>query len=179
MPSLGLLTMATVMTAVTVVVTVVVMFPCGLRAAPLEESCPGGLDHGFGSHYNWSHTLGDALEEAEEFGKPILMLIHKHWCPMCKVLRPRFAHSREILRLSHHMVFVNLFDEPLDDTFAPDGRYVPRILFLDYMGIVHPEIYNIHGTAKYKYYYLFPDEEIAPNMKRAIRDLSRHASPDL
>ncbi|XP_037777058.1 thioredoxin domain-containing protein 12-like [Penaeus monodon] len=53
----------------------------------------------------------------------------------------------------------------------PDGGYIPRILFLDSEGNVHPELYNVNGNSKYKYFY-FDDKSVVASMKEAIKALS-------
>ncbi|CAF93073.1 unnamed protein product, partial [Tetraodon nigroviridis] len=49
-------------------------------------------------------------------------------------------------------------EEPKDDSFSPDGGYIPRILFLDPSGKVHPEITNKNGNPNYKYFYSNADQ---------------------
>ncbi|KAJ6662553.1 hypothetical protein lerEdw1_011690 [Lerista edwardsae] len=51
-------------------------------------------------------------------------------------------------------------EEPKDDTFSPDGGYIPRILFMDPSGRVHPEIINERGNPSYKYFYTNAEQEI-------------------
>ena len=50
----------------------------------------------------------------------------------CVALKPQFAANMEIQKLSQHFVMVNIQDDedPKDSKFAPDGGYIPRIIFL-------------------------------------------------
>lgn len=112
---------------------------------------------GFGDHIDWV-GLDDAYGIAKDTNKPIMLIIHKTWCGACKALKPKFAESKEIDSLSKHFVMVNVEDdeEPNDSKFAPDGGYIPRILFLDSNGEVNQGITNAKGNPKYKFYYPEP-----------------------
>eukprot|EP01147_Barroeca_monosierra_P009311 gene9311-1578_t len=88
------------------------------------------LARGWGDSVAW-RTLDAGSVEAAETGKPLMLLIHKSWCGACKSLKPKLASSDEFAELSKYFVMVNLQDdeEPDDAAYAPDGRYIPRILF--------------------------------------------------
>jgi len=53
-----------------------------------------------------------------------------------------------------------------DSKFAPDGGYIPRVLFLSPAGEVL-DVTNVEGNARYKYYYGAPSQ-IVSAMKTAL-----------
>ncbi|XP_045779290.1 thioredoxin domain-containing protein 12-like isoform X2 [Maniola jurtina] len=129
----------------------------------------GGKDNGFGSNYVWAGSLEAGMQIAVNHKKPVMVIIHKSWCSACKNLKPKFANSNEIQSLSQHFVMVNLMDEeePKNNKFAPDGTYIPRILFISPMGMVDCDIYNEEGSSQHKYFYSRP-EQIAKSMRKVI-----------
>ncbi|VDP01451.1 unnamed protein product, partial [Heligmosomoides polygyrus] len=115
----------------------------------------------------WSNAIG----VAKDLNKPIFFLIHKTWCGACSGLKREFKTSpkmSELIELSKKFVMVNVEDdeEPEDDKYAPDGGYIPRILFLD----TDAEPMKTNNEAKYrnnKYFYpLVP--QLIDAMQRAL-----------
>ncbi|XP_039277474.1 thioredoxin domain-containing protein 12 [Nilaparvata lugens] len=127
-----------------------------------------GLAKGFGEQIAWK-TLDKGLDEAKSKQLPVMLIIHKSWCGACKALKPQFASSKEIHKLSEHLIMVNTGDddEPKEKKYAPDGAYFPRILFLGPNGEVLTEYFNEQGHPQYKYYYSNP-ESIAFTMKKVV-----------
>ncbi|XP_046999783.1 thioredoxin domain-containing protein 12-like isoform X1 [Schistocerca americana] len=109
---------------------------------------------GFGPQYQWL-DLEKAIEVSRLTQKPIMVIIHKSWCTACSALKPQFAESKEIEELSSNFVMVNVGDDDkvVGSSFAPDGEYIPRIIFMSPDGEVRPEFYNEGGSEAYKYFY--------------------------
>ncbi|RCN31243.1 hypothetical protein ANCCAN_22976 [Ancylostoma caninum] len=89
---------------------------------------------GFPSAIDWVEWE-QAIGVAKDLNKPIFFLIHKTWCGACKGLKREFGSSpktKELIELSKNFVMVNVEDddEPEDEKYAPDGGYIPRIIFL-------------------------------------------------
>ncbi|KAK2183317.1 hypothetical protein NP493_315g01024 [Ridgeia piscesae] len=114
--------------------------------------------NGFNDNIKWV-TLDKGLQIAKTENKPLMLLIHKSWCSACKALKPKFVTSEKIEKLSKKFVMVNTMDddEPEDDKYSPDGKYVPRILFLSPDGKVQEDIINENGNPEYNYYYSVAD----------------------
>lgn len=128
------------------------------------------LDRGWGEKIEWK-TLDDGLKEAKKRDKPMMLLIHKTWCGACKALKPVFAESQDIAELSRHFVMVNVEDEeePKDEKYRPDGRYIPRILFLTSDGKVMDDVYNKNGKHKDTKYYYGKTSEIVESMESVLK----------
>ena len=134
-----------------------------------EKKTVTALHRGFNENINWM-SLADGEKESRASGKPMMILIHKSWCSSCKILKPKFAASKEIEVLSKSFVMVNTEDdeEPKDSAYAVDGAYIPRIYFVEPSGRVMDEIWN-KGTSfpDTKYYYGEPDH-IVRSMKLVL-----------
>jgi len=129
------------------------------------------LARGWNENINWV-KLEEGEKLAQTSKQPMMLVIHKSWCGACKALKPQFALSKQIEELSTNFVMVNTLDdeEPKDPKFAPDGGYIPRILFRDPEGNILSDIFNIQGSDKYKYYYSDPVQIVAA-MERCIEKM--------
>ncbi|KAL3068448.1 hypothetical protein niasHT_030739 [Heterodera trifolii] len=93
---------------------------------------------GFGTDIEWV-PWDQAVSVALDLNRPIFLLIHKTWCGACDALKKSFATSpkrKELLELSKQFVMVNTEDEeePEEEEYAPDGRYIPRLFILNKHG---------------------------------------------
>jgi protein-disulfide reductase (glutathione) len=126
--------------------------------------------NGFGDAIAW-RSLDDGLAEAASDHRPLMLVVHASWCPKCKDLKPAFS-ERELVELSDRFVMVNVDQDlvPKSLEFAPDGSYVPRVLFVDPdSGRTDEELRNDRRTRTV--YYYAPSDDLVGTMKKA---LSRH-----
>ncbi|WKY17114.1 hypothetical protein Q1695_001605 [Nippostrongylus brasiliensis] len=132
------------------------------------------LSNGYGTEIEWV-KWEQAIGVAKDLNKPIFFLIHKTWCGACKGLKREFSTSSkmpDLIKLSKKFVMVNVEDddEPEDDKYAPDGGYIPRILFLD----TDAELLKTNNEEKYKnnkyFYPLIP--QIISGMERALDEFA-------
>ncbi|KAJ1363065.1 hypothetical protein KIN20_022829 [Parelaphostrongylus tenuis] len=137
-----------------------------------EKTSKKDLSNGFPKEIDWVH-FNNAADVAADLKKPIFFLIHKTWCGACKRLKQEFASFPKIsdfIALSKKFVMVNVEDddEPEDEKYAPDGAYIPRILFLDTDG----EPLKTSNEVRYKnnkyFYPLIP--QVIDGMERALME---------
>jgi len=130
--------------------------------------------HGFNDNVAWHTNLAEAKQLAAAQNKPLMVLIHKSWCGACKRLNQQLsaAGSEPFVEASNSFVMVNLSDdaEPSDAAYAPDGGYIPRVLFLDSAGNVKPELKNPTRSGQYLYFYTDAGSLVA-GMKNALTKL--------
>ena len=125
--------------------------------------------NGLGDQIIWRSWSG-ALEIGKELGKPIMVVLHKSWCPTCKSFKPVFANSEVIHKMSTHFIMVNVQEEqePINESkLNVDGNYVPRIIFLDSQSNVLKDAVNKHGNPNYKYYHI-KAETVVDAMRSAL-----------
>ncbi|KAI6205761.1 Thioredoxin domain-containing protein [Aphelenchoides besseyi] len=129
------------------------------------------LANGYGDDINWV-KWEDAIETALDVKKPIFLLIHKNWCHASLKKSMQQSHARKAFKkLSEYFVMVNTPDdeEPYEEEYRPDGKYIPRLLFLDMNGDHLVDIKNKKAEYKnYAYYYSTP-ADILNSMKDVLR----------
>ena len=129
--------------------------PGGADAATSQRAAaaapPRGRPHdpgrapsrGFSDRIAW-RTVDDARSQAAAAGSPMMVLVHASWCGRCKELAPAFAED-EVVKASEGLVMVTIDQDEHPEsltTFAPDGKYVPRVLFFGPDGALLDEIVN-------------------------------------
>ncbi|KAF8361502.1 txdc-12.1, partial [Pristionchus pacificus] len=139
----------------------------------LKEIYQNPLSNGYGEDINWV-KWDDAIEKALDEDKPIFLLIHKTWCHACRALKKTFSQSnarKAFKALSEYFIMVNTADddEPYEEEYRPDGKYIPRLLFLDKNGDLLTQFKNKKGEFKnYAYYYSSP-ADILNSMKEVLK----------
>ena len=123
------------------------------------------------SNINWvDNSDVSAFEnQVKESGKYGMMVIHKSWCGACKALKPNFSSSENIEKLSENFIMFNALDEqePSDQSYQPDGGYIPIILFVDpKTGKVDAKLKN-QGRSDYQYFYS-SSAEIVKSMEKIL-----------
>jgi len=126
--------------------------------------------NGLGEHIEWQQWT-NGLAVAKNSGKPLMVVLHKTWCPACKALKPKFELSKALAELSSEFVMVNAKEgqEPMDEEkLNIDGSYIPRIIFLNSEANVLKGVINDSGNPSYKYYHMEADS-IVQSMKKALK----------
>ena len=138
----------------------------------------GSESNGLGDHIEW-HKWSNGVSLAKETGRPLMVVLHKSWCPACKSLKPKFVASDTIAKLSTSFVMVNAKEgeEPMDQPMLDiDGKYIPRIIFLDNEANVLPEVVNDSGNPQYKYYHM-EAQSIVKAMKKTLATVKYEPKP--
>jgi len=123
--------------------------------------------NGFGDAIAW-RNLDEGLREAKAEGRPLMLVVHASWCPRCQELKPAFAEPR-LRELSEQFVMVNADQDqtPAALGFAPDGSYIPRVLFIDPTTGSADESLQNPGRERYHYYY-GPQDDLPAMMEKAL-----------
>jgi hypothetical protein len=120
------------------------------------------------------HAFEDALGEAQREKKTAIVVIQKPWCAACVELMKTFAESAEVRELSEHFVMVQLdSEEKTGRIFQLDGKYYPRVYFLDHTGKILDGLQNFGGSSSAKYSFTSA-RELVEAMRRALDLLQHH-----
>uniref|UniRef100_A0A3Q2QCL4 Anterior gradient 1 n=1 Tax=Fundulus heteroclitus TaxID=8078 RepID=A0A3Q2QCL4_FUNHE len=99
--------------------------------------------------------------------KPLMVIHHLDNCPHSEALKEAFVADKSIQKMAKEdFIMLNVVEETGDQNLAPDGYYVPRILFVDPALTVRAEIVGKYSERLYAY---TPDDmkHLAANMKKA------------
>ncbi|XP_009866134.1 PREDICTED: anterior gradient protein 2 homolog, partial [Apaloderma vittatum] len=66
-------------------------------------------------------------------------------------LKKVFAEHKDIQKLAEKFILLNLVYETTDKNLAPDGQYVPRVLFIDPSLTVRADITGRYSNRLYAY----------------------------
>lgn len=122
--------------------------------------------HGFGDAIPWE-PYAAAFEHAKRDGMPVMLVVHASWCGRCKELQPSFFDD-EIEALSQQFVMINVDQdvEPSSTQHAPDGTYIPRVVFFDSNGQLDASLSNPRRRT-HRYFYT-PADDLSAVMRKAI-----------
>ncbi|XP_028943058.1 anterior gradient protein 3-like, partial [Antrostomus carolinensis] len=82
--------------------------------------------------------------------KPLMVIHHLEECPYSPALRKSL--SPEIQQMAQEdFIMLNLVHSSSDDSMAPDGHYVPRILFVDPSMTVRADLTGKYRNRMYTY----------------------------
>ncbi|XP_076857304.1 anterior gradient 1 [Brachyhypopomus gauderio] len=134
------------------VFALLILLPCNVSTQRKERKKPvQTFSRGWGDDISWAPTYDEALTKMKESNKPLMVIHHLDDCPHSQALRKVFAESKDIQRLAKDFVMLNLLEETSDENLAPDGYYVPRIIFIDPSMTVRDDITGKYINHKYSY----------------------------
>lgn len=127
--------------------------------------------NGWGDEIAW-RGLSEGLDEAKRERMPLMLVVHTSWCSKCKKLKASTFRDQKLHELSEQFVMINIDQdaEPNALDYAPDGDYIPRVVFLDPDGKVDAELKNSRPS-RFSYFYM-PQDDLIGTMQKA---LERHA----
>uniref|UniRef100_A0A8D3CVT8 Anterior gradient 1 n=1 Tax=Scophthalmus maximus TaxID=52904 RepID=A0A8D3CVT8_SCOMX len=103
---------------------------------------------GWGDDISWVKTYEEGLSEMVTSNKPLMVIHHLDECPFSQALKKAFVAKKPIQKMAKEdFIMVNLVEETEDPNMAPDGHYVPRILFIGKY-LHHLSIWNISNQLK-------------------------------
>ncbi|XP_030613873.1 anterior gradient 1 isoform X2 [Archocentrus centrarchus] len=110
------------------------------------------LSRGWGGGISWAKTYKDALSQMTKSRKPLMVIHHKDNCPYSQALKKAFVADKTIQKMAKEdFIMLNLVEESGDKNLAPDGYYVPRILFIDPSKTVRADITGKYSNRHYTY----------------------------
>lgn len=123
--------------------------------------------NGWGEEIAW-RSFDEGLAEAKKERMPLMLVVHTSWCSKCKSLKKSTFRDTALHELSEDFVMVNVDQdaEPAATEYAPDGTYIPRVMFLDPDGKLDQELHNPRPS-RFKYFYL-PQDDLVSTMRKAL-----------
>ncbi|MBN3291190.1 AGR3 protein, partial [Polypterus senegalus] len=113
---------------------------------------PQTLSRGWGDNIIWVQTYEEGLHKAMESQKPLMVIHHLEECQYSQALKNAFAADPHVQKMAaEDFIMLNLLHETSDKNLAPDGYYVPRIIFIDPSMIVRADIAGKYSNRLYAY----------------------------
>ncbi|XP_071753951.2 anterior gradient 1 [Centroberyx gerrardi] len=138
-----------------------------VAAQKKEKAKPQTLSRGWGDTIAWVQTYEEGLAKMAKSKKPLMVIHHQQGCPHSQALKKAFVTQKSIQKMAKEdFIMLNLVHETTDKNLAPDGYYVPRIIFVDPSMTVRADIAGKYSNRLYAYE---PADmtNLATNMKKA------------
>ncbi|CAL5229855.1 g13265 [Coccomyxa viridis] len=146
------------------------VFSVGLAGLCLAAS--SDPSNGWNSNLSWQTPAALQAMDLSHNTKPIMYLFNQPWCGACKRLKETFQQEGDkISKLSQKFILVNVGGDDnsgFGEAFAPDGGYIPRILFAEPSGTLRPDLKNPANQKEYAYFYDSMDK-VRAGMKNALK----------
>ncbi|KAM9365979.1 anterior gradient 1 isoform 2-T2 [Pholidichthys leucotaenia] len=125
------------------------------------------LARGWGNAISWAKSYEEALAKAFNSKKPVMVIHHLPDCPHSQALKKAFVADKTVQKMAKgDFIMLNVVEETADSNLAPDGYYVPRIVFVDPSLTVRADITG--KNSGYRYSYNPGDMQLlVKNMKKA------------
>ncbi|XP_060681405.1 anterior gradient protein 3-like [Hemiscyllium ocellatum] len=121
-------------------------------ATAIKKRPPQTLSRGWGDDITWVQTYEEGLYKAKKSNKPLMVILHLEDCKYCQALKKVFAENDEVQAMADKdFIMLNLMHETSDKNLAPDGKYVPRIIFVDPSMTVRADITGRYSNRLYTY----------------------------
>ncbi|KAE8580604.1 hypothetical protein XENTR_v10024485 [Xenopus tropicalis] len=119
---------------------------------PIKTKGLKTLDRGWGEEIEWVQTYEEGLAKARENNKPLMVIHHLEDCPYSIALKKAFVADRLAQKLAREdFIMLNLVHPVADENQAPDGHYVPRVIFVDPSLTVRSDLKGRYGNKMYAY----------------------------
>ncbi|CAN9497949.1 unnamed protein product [Ophioblennius macclurei] len=110
------------------------------------------FSRGWGQNIRWLENYTAGLQAVTKTHKPLMVIHHLDRCPYCQALKKAFAADKTIQKMAREsFLMLNVLEETDDKNLAPDGYYVPRILFVDAELRVRNDITGNYSNRLYTY----------------------------
>ncbi|NWV27360.1 AGR2 protein, partial [Origma solitaria] len=117
-----------------------------------KPKLPQTLSRGKKQLKKTSHQIFKTVNiSATMLQKPLMIIHHLEDCPHSQALKKVFAEHKDIQKLAEKFILLNLVYETTDKNLAPDGQYVPRVLFIDPSLTVRADITGRYSNRLYAY----------------------------
>ncbi|GAA6225275.1 anterior gradient protein 3-like [Lates japonicus] len=126
---------------------------CASAGEPKKKKVrPQSLSRGWGDNISWVKSYEEGLAKMESSQKPLMVIHHRDECPHSQALKKAFAAQKSVQKMAKEdFIMLNVVEETMDPNMAPDGYYVPRILFVDPSKTVRRDIAGKYSNRLYTY----------------------------